>query len=180
MTPILYHYSEEPDIRIFEPRVYASRSEDGPVVWALDAENAPMYLCPRDCPRVAYWSLPESTAEDIERFLGHTAARMVVAIESGWLDRMRTTTLYRYRMPTGEFEPDTAPGFYGAYLSRTTVRPLSVEPIPDLLAAHAAAGSELRITPSLWPLWDAVMQTTLHWSGVRLRNAAPRPEKQNL
>jgi hypothetical protein len=176
----LYHYSEEPDIARFGPRVYESRSEEGPIVWALLAQNEPLYLFPRDCPRIACWALPESTPEDIERFLGQTAARMVLAIESAWLAKLRATTLYRYEMPAEAFEPDPSPGFYGAYLSRRAVEPLAVEPISDLLAAHAQAGTELRITPSLWPLWDGIVQSSLHFSGIRLRNAQPRLEKQTL
>ncbi len=150
------------------------------IVWALMADYEPLYLFPRDCPRVAFWALPESTPEDIERFLGVTEARMVQAIESAWLERLQNTTLYRYAMPPDAFERDTSPGFYGAYLARQTVEPISVEPITDLLGAHAAAGSELRITPSLWPLWDRILQASLHYSGIRLRNAQPRLEKQNL
>ena len=84
------------------------------------------------------------------------------------------TTIYRYEMPLEKFERDASPGYYGAHLSREIVQPLSVEPIPDLLAAHAAAGSELRITPSLWPLHDALLKATLHFSMIRMRNAAVR------
>ncbi len=50
----------------------------------------------------------------------------------------------------------------------------------DLLDAHAAAGIELRVVPSLWPLHDAVAygpgaSTTWDFSIVRMRNARPRP-----
>jgi hypothetical protein len=31
------------------------------------------------------------------------------------------------------------------------------------------------VLPNLWPFWDTVITTTLGWSGIRLRNAAPRP-----
>ena len=41
----------------------------------------------------------------------------------------------------------------------------------DLLARHADAGNELRIAPTLYPLWDDVIETTLDFSGIRLRNA---------
>jgi hypothetical protein len=49
-----------------------------------------------------------------------------------------------------------------------------VEPVGDLLARHAAAGIELRITPSLWPLCDAVVGSGLRFSMVRMANAEPR------
>jgi hypothetical protein len=44
----------------------------------------------------------------------------------------------------------------------------------DLLALHAAAVIELRIVPSIWPLWDRVVTSTLEFSVLRLRNADPR------
>ena len=52
--------------------------------------------------------------------------------------------------------------------------PLSVEPVGDLLTRHAEAGIELRVTPSLWLLADAIPNTGLAFSMVRLRNALPR------
>jgi hypothetical protein len=165
---VLFHYSEALDIKTFVPRPVASNPESEPLVWTIDAEHAPLYFFPRDCPRVAYWALPTSTPEDIERFLGHTAARRVIAIEGSWLERMRTTTLYSYR-----FAPDTFVSLrdHGCHVSRETVTPLSVEPVGDLLTRLRDAGVELRITPSLWPLRSALLDATLHFSMIRMRNA---------
>jgi len=42
---------------------------------------------------------------------------------------------------------------------------------------HAAAGIELRITPSIWPFWRRVAGSTVEFSGCRLRNAGPHPER---
>jgi hypothetical protein len=61
-------------------------------------------------------------------------------------------------------------------VARQAVEPVRVEPVGDLLAAHAAAGVELRIMPSLWTLYEAVIASTLQFSIIRWRNAAPRPE----
>jgi hypothetical protein len=47
-------------------------------------------------------------------------------------------------------------------------------PDGDLLALHEAAGIQLRLLPNLWPWWDEVIESTLGWSGIRLRNACPR------
>ena len=44
------------------------------------------------------------------------------------------------------------------------------------LARHAAAGIELRITPSIWPLCDRIVRSTVEFSGSRLRNAGERPD----
>jgi hypothetical protein len=42
---------------------------------------------------------------------------------------------------------------------------------------RAAAGIELRITPSIWPFWRRVAGSTVEFSGSRLRNAAPHPDQ---
>jgi hypothetical protein len=49
--------------------------------------------------------------------------------------------------------------------------------VDDLLARHAAAGIELRLTPSIWSFWRRVAESTVEFSGSRLRNAAPRPDQ---
>ena len=43
--------------------------------------------------------------------------------------------------------------------------------VGDLLMRHSEAGNELRIAPVLYPLWDKVIEITLEFSGIRLRNA---------
>ncbi len=97
---------------------------------------------------------------------------MVVAIESGWMGAVRETKLYRYRMPPETFEPQGEGGGPGYRVSREAVRPLGVEPVGDLLEAMLAEDVELRVLPELKTLWDSVMGSSLHWSGIRLRNAA--------
>jgi hypothetical protein len=47
--------------------------------------------------------------------------------------------------------------------------------IDDLLGRHAWAWIELRVTPSIWPFWRRVTNSTVEFSGSRLRNAAPHP-----
>jgi hypothetical protein len=47
--------------------------------------------------------------------------------------------------------------------------------VGDLLRLHEQAGIQLRVLPNLWPFWDAVVASTLGFSGIRLRNARPRP-----
>jgi hypothetical protein len=42
---------------------------------------------------------------------------------------------------------------------------------------HAAAGIELRITPSIWPFWRRVASSTVKFSGCRLANSAPHPDR---
>ena len=45
----------------------------------------------------------------------------------------------------------------------------------DLFALHESAGIQLRVLSNLWPLWDAVVASTLGFSGIRMRNATSRP-----
>ncbi len=177
MTGILYHFSEERDIATFAPRTISSRPELSAAVWAIDDEHAPLYWLPRDCPRIAFWALSTSTPEDRARFLGETAARMVIAIEAAWLDRVRQTTLFAYHLPSESFGVPEGEG-PGYRISRETVTPQRVEPVGDLLRRIAARGVELRLTPSLWPLYHALLPATLHYSMIRMRNALPDMTRQ--
>jgi hypothetical protein len=172
-APTLWHFSEEPDIRAFVPRPTASNPDSEPLVWAIDDAHAPLYFFPRDCPRVAFWALPTSTPEDIDRLLGVTAARMVIAVEAAWLERIRACALYAFRLPGDAF---VSLSDHGAHVSRETITPLSVEPVGDLLARLAERDVELRVTPSLWPLRSVLLSATLHYSMIRMRHAsAPDP-----
>jgi hypothetical protein len=48
-------------------------------------------------------------------------------------------------------------------------------PIDDLLAELISHNVELRVMPSLWKLHDAVVDSSLQFSIIRMRNAQPRP-----
>lgn len=169
---LVYHFSEEGAIREFVPRM----SRLGrPLVWAVDAERAPLYLLPRDCPRVTFWPLPRSTPADLARWWAHVAGRIVVAIEVAWLDRLRSCQLYCYSFAASDFAPVADDPWMLA--SRSTVRPLAVEPVGDLLQRQAEAGSELRLCQSLVPLGRAIIKTSLHYSLIRMRNAAGWEER---
>ena len=165
----LFHFSEDPSISVFVPHVAKTSIKKGSYVWAIDEWHAPMYLFPRDCPRACFWPDHTTSEADREQWFGGIAASMVIAIEAAWLERLRTVALYRYR-----FSPDAftcIDPIAGHWVSTTTVTPLAVEPAGDLLAALAAADVELRITPRLLPLWERVTQSSLAFSGTRLRNA---------
>jgi hypothetical protein len=145
----LYHFSEDATIERFVPRAPLAHPEHEPLVWAIDAWHAPIYYLPRDCPRIGFWPLPTTTPADRERWFGAASGRMVIAIESAWLDRLRTARLYRYLMPEESFE---SLHDHGVHVSRQPVVPRRVEPVGDLLEALTAAEVELRICPSLVPL----------------------------
>jgi hypothetical protein len=167
--PALYHFSEEPGITRFDPRTTPARPEiTVPLVWAIDEPHQFMYLFPRDCPRILLWPLPATTDEDRQRWFGRSEARALAHIEYGWLDRLRSTRLYRYAVPAEAFESlDDA----GMWVARTSVVPDRVDVIDDPVEALRAQGVELRVLDRLAPLYGLWETTTLHWSAIRMRNA---------
>jgi hypothetical protein len=170
---LLYHFSEDPAISEFVPRAVEGSRPPGrewlntPLVWAIDEWHSPCYLFPRDCPRILWWPLPRTTPADRERYIPAAGTRVVACIERAWLERLNNTTLYRYQFPGDHFTPLED---HGVHVSRETVRPAAVDRVPALPEALHQANVELRVMPDLTPLrgmWD----TTLHVSGIRLRNA---------
>jgi hypothetical protein len=175
-SPMLLHFSEDPTIKIFRPHVPRTNPAAEPMVWAIDEEHAPLYWFPRDCPRVTFWAGPETPAEVLERCFTGSMSRRVHAIECAWLERVRTARLYAYRFSSEPFERWEAAD--GHWVVRQEVVPLSVDPVGNLLQRHAEAQIELRITPSLWPLHDMVLESGLRSSMVRMRNALPRESRE--
>ncbi len=173
MPEKIYHVSDNPHITHFEPREAPARSKQtGRMVWAIGERLLHNYLLPRDCPRVTYYVGKNTTAADAERFFAHTTAQHIVAIESKWLTAVQTTTLYLYELPSESFTliDDTA----AYYTSRTAVTPLNMTTLSNLPQALVDRSIELRVTPSLWPLRDAMAASTLAFSIIRMRYAAPR------
>ena len=164
---MLFHVSEESGIARFDPR--PSSYADEPVVWAISADRLCNYSLPRECPRVTYYAGAETTAADVERFLGSSVA--IIAVESGWLARILSSRLYCYHLPPDTFECiDQCAGYS---VSRKPVVPLGVDIVDDPLATILGRGIELRFLPELWALRDAIMASTLQYSFIRMRNAAP-------
>ncbi len=169
------HFSEDPTITVFAPHVPLIAQHPTPYVWAVDAAQAPAYWFPRDCPRAMAWVRDVSDADDVARIIGPGGGERVHAVEYGWLDRMRTVELYAYRLPAATFTP-VGEVWRHACVSRETVRPLGQpERVGDLFELHRVAGIQLRVLPHLHDFWDAVVASTLAYSGIRLRNALPRP-----
>jgi hypothetical protein len=164
------HFSEDPAITRFSPHVAATAQQPEAYVWAVDAERAPDYWFPRQCPRALAWVAPATTAAD-RSLLG--VAR-VHAIEYGWLPAMQSVRLYAYRFAASPFRPFGAHAH--AMVATEPVSPLAPpEPVGDLLALHDEAGIELRVMRNLWGFVDAASSGSLGFSGIRLRNARPRP-----
>lgn len=164
----VYHVSEEPAIGVFEPRRADTSGES--LVWAIDDEHLRNYLAPRDCPRVTFSAGSGTTVADRERFLGSSSA--VVAVESGWFERLRSCRLFCYHLPGDTFE--CRDGTAGYFVSRTAVTPARVDVIQDPVLAILQRGVELRVLPDLWSLRDAIIESTLEFSIIRWRNASAR------
>jgi hypothetical protein len=172
---MLYHLSDSPDIKRFEPRVPPSAGSGvrEPVVWAVGERLLHNYLLPRDCPRVTSYASPRSDPADVERLMSG-GAPYVVVIEAAWMPALRSGKLYQYALPPETFAPvDEGAGYY---VSRESVTPLGVTPIDDLLGALLARGVELRVLSALWPLRERVIASSLQFSIIRMRNAQPPAE----
>jgi len=173
---LFYHVSEESNIAVFEPRLPPSPDSgvQGEVVWAIDQEHLPNYLLPRDCPRVTFKTSERPTPDDRGALFGESAGHRVVAIESAWLERIRSCHLYVYQMPKSDFQlADCSAGYW---IARVPVVPINATEVVDCLAEIEKCGAELRICDTLWPLYDVVVSSALDFSIIRMGNALPRPE----
>jgi len=166
----LWHVSEDSSIARFEPHVSRTAEHPEPLVWAVDTRHLPLYWFPRECPRGTFWATADTTTEDAQLLAG---ANRVHAVEGSWLDRIRSARVLAYRLPEEMFAPHPEVGGY--WVSREPVVPDEAVELGDLLELHADAGIELRLVRNLWPLWNRVASSTLEFSGIRLRNAIPRP-----
>jgi Family of unknown function (DUF6886) len=164
------HFSEDPAIEVFRPHVARTAQQSTPYVWAVGHDRAPDYWFPRQCPRAMAWVGPGTTRDDRLRIIGDGCGTRVHAIEYGWIEALRTVELYAYRLPAEAFAEHDA-----AVVATTAVVPLGPpERVGDLFALHAEAGIQLRVLPRLHEFWDAVITSTVEFSGIRLRNAVPR------
>ena len=161
----LFHFSEEPDIAVFDPT-------DG-LVWAIDDEMAVNYLFPRECPRVTFGAWESTTEVDRAWFESlANGARRVLVIEAAWLDRLRSADLARYEFAPDGFElQDRAAGYRVSAMSQV---PIGVELISNLEDEIEHAYGQLMIQESLWPIIDRVDESSLRFSIIRARNAIPR------
>ena len=168
------HFSEDPTITRFVPHVAATAQQPEAYVWAVDYNRAPDYWFPRQCPRAMVWILPTTSLADRDRIIGAGCGERVHAIEYGWLEAMQGARLFAYRLPADRFRPLGVPEAH-AFVAVEPVVPLGpAEPVGDLLRCHAEAGIQLRVLDNLWPFWDAVINSAVGFSGIRLRNARPR------
>jgi hypothetical protein len=144
------------------------------MVWAIDWDHLHNYLLPRDCPRVTFFPTEDSDSKDVEKLMGGTSAKHVVAIETCWLPKIQKECLYQYEFGPSSFTSvDQVAGYY---VSREPVTPIAETKIDDILAALLEHDVELRIMSSLWKLREAVIGSTLGYSIIRMHKAQPPRE----
>ncbi len=163
----LFHFSEEANIPIFYPRPH--QTLPNPSVWAISNSYRQNYLFPRNCPRIAYHVTKDTSKSDRERFIGYSDAHYILVIESGWWEILQNTTLYEYEFPIESFQIHNVPAGY--YISEYEVTPIACRELLDLPNELLKLDVELRITPTLLPLYRQVTESSLNFSMIRMRNA---------
>lgn len=162
----LWHVSEDPTLRRFEPHHRPGHTRDEKLVWAIDTRHLPLYWFPRECPRATFWAVPTTSNADVETFLGGERDRRMHVVEPGWLEPMRMTRVLAYRLP-----PETFERWDRFWISRAAVEPIELVELGDLEERHERAGIEVRTDDDLLGLWERVSASSLDFSGIRLRNA---------
>ncbi len=127
----LYHYSEDTSIRIFQPRPHPKHPNLPDSVWAIDEEGSPMYLLPRECPRIVYWPIQTTSQEEKDLFKSQTTSRMIITVEQRWFQKIQSATITQYTFESTLFNSfDEGAGYY---TSTQTIIPEKVVQINNLL-----------------------------------------------
>jgi hypothetical protein len=168
----LYHISENPDIKVFEPRPSPSHYDgiSDNVVFAISYKMLHNYLLPRDCPRVTFYANKNSSQNDINTFIRPGNADYIMTVESKWRETIQNTPLYCYELPVNSFLLLDANAGY--YISYEKILPISVRNITDIEKELLHRNVELRFIPSLVNLAEQVQQSSLSFSLIRMRNAS--------
>jgi len=161
---VVYHYSEDPGITEFVPHVPATNPRQPPRVWAIEPAYAPLYWFPRDCARVTVWAHDDGQRAVLRDTWGGATPRLHFTSPAAEAE-LHHTVLHEYAFAPGPFSP--WPDAEGQWVADATVRPVAVRPVGDLVAAHAAAGVELRFDPDLDARRDEVVASGLPFSIVR-------------
>lgn len=166
----LFHFSEDNSIDLFIPRVKENRRDMPPVVWAIDDMHEFTFYFPRDCPRIIVTKGEGITEQDNHKFFGLTNSKIVITVETHWYERIISTKIYRYSLPIDNFQlfDETA----GYYISTQTVKPIQKEEISNLIERLISLNIEVRFTPNLYPLREAILCSSIKDFGIhRFGNA---------
>jgi hypothetical protein len=168
----LFHFSSNGEIEVFEPRPPLRHPDSEPLVYGIDLWHSPLYLFPRDCPRIGVWPIDSTCDQDRRWFEETSRNRIVLFIDQRFEGSWRSEGIYRY-----EFRRD---GFidcqdHGVWVNRSTVYPVTCESLTDLPAECQLAGVEVRVVPNLaekarefFDYESKTFRTTLHVSMIRM------------
>lgn len=162
----VFHVSETPNIAQFEPRI---DDLGRPAVWAIDETHLPNYLLPRECPRVCVRRGACTDATLIERLLDETTH--AIYVECAWRERIASTSLFVYEFNASPFACVDANAGY--FQSSKMVRPIATQTLTDLEHTLRSRGAALHYVDSLRLIQNAVVNSTLEFSCIRMRNAVP-------
>lgn len=163
---MFYHFSDDPDIKIFTPRIFGSSP---PLVWAIDREHCVNYYFPRQCPRIIYGKSENSSPEDIAEFFDGASMNKVITIPEYMKEELHNAVIYKYTFTEEGFElMDKIAGYY---VSPNDVTPVKVERLSNLPGLIHSAGAELRFADDLLGLWERILNSTIdNFSMIRLKN----------
>jgi hypothetical protein len=163
----VFHVSETSNIARFEPRA----TDDGRfVVWAIDETHLPNYVLPRECPRICVRGGAGASAYDIDSLLDEHAH--VIYVETAWRESILASCLFVYEFAAENFTcTDANAGYFQSLAPAVPIGMFTINAIEPELRKRGVA---LRYVESLWPIREAVVQTKLEFSCIRMRNAASR------
>ncbi|GAA3408182.1 hypothetical protein GCM10020370_42760 [Paenibacillus hodogayensis] len=99
-----------------------------------------------------------------------TQSDTFVVVETDWYERIKSTTTFRYNLPIETFQ--LFDEYAGYYISTQIVKPIEVEPLDNLIEKLISLNIELRFTPNLHPLRNAILGSSLKDFGIhRFANA---------
>jgi hypothetical protein len=167
---MLYHISEDPNIEVFFPRKSEIYKDLGHIVWAIDEVHLVNYYFPRDCPRIIYKYSENISQEDKNKYFSNTVSDIIITLENRWYNIINNTILYKYIFEEEKFTLfDEIAGYY---ISKELIKPKSMYKIDNIMETLMEQDIELRFTQNLFPLKNALINSTIkEYSIIRFRNA---------
>jgi hypothetical protein len=166
----IFHISEEAGIEQFVPRQpspsFAHLQQN--VVFGVGERLLHNYLLPRECPRVTYYAMSETTLADQTEYLP-AGKTYQMWIAQDWLETIKKTVLWCYEFDNHNFRLIDKIADY--YVSSQTEYPVQVTRIDNILAQLAKMTQvEVGFADNLVEIAERVKKSTLHFSFIRMRN----------
>jgi hypothetical protein len=172
--PWLFHYSEQSDLKVLHPRSPLRHPNSELLVYAIDEWHSPLYLFPRECPRIGWWPIATTTEKDRQSLVNESTQSMKIAIDRSWMHRWLSGTIYEYTFDAIGFENT---GDHGVHVNQRATQVRLARRIDDLRSESIRRHAKVEIVESLvrWStqFYDFDNQrftTTLHVSMIRMSN----------